>query len=283
MLDKSAIICYSTPNYKPMTDIFLKSLKACNIRDTSIFHHLDTNIDPVIFNKEGFQTPLWYHCFIMKFKHIVSTLLWLQPYRNYKYYICTDCDIQYFNNKENWERLDKYISDSNKHIYYMREHTTAGVNGGLFIIRAEFLENILPFLQKVLTTMMETDIKDMPYADQTIVDSLKSTIRYGFIPLKYVIWGENIFDKKNALIHHCVCCYTMKEKLDQVDRVNAQLVEKCDIPLHEPVHTQPDIAPLPIITAQLPIITAPSKQVKKILRNRGVNLLFRNFKGRKGN
>ena len=136
MLDKSLIICYSTPNYKILTDNFLSSLYELNVNNIS--HKIDYVNDDLI-KKTGFMNDLFYHCIINKVKNVIEKL-YENKYK-YEYYISSDCDIWFLKNRDHlWKELEDYINNNDYALCFMREDRTDLINGGFFIIRNKYLD-----------------------------------------------------------------------------------------------------------------------------------------------
>lgn len=217
MLNNSLFICYSTPNYSKLTDIFLNSLNSINVRN--INHNMDTPCD--LFKETGFRTDLWYYCVTNKIKHLTNVLNTYDTLIDTQYFIFTDCDIMYIDKNINeWSNLENYIINENKDIYFMRENISDDVNSGFFIIKNNNnIKNIITFFTEVLETMNITSKESMPLGDQSIINNLKHKINYGFIPNDYVIFGRNIYNKNKSLFHHAVCCKDVDDKISQINDI----------------------------------------------------------------
>jgi len=217
-LTNSIFICYSTPNYNKLTDISLDSLKQI-ISPYKIIHKLDTPPEQLM-SDSGFQTDLWYYCVTNKIGHLVDIL---RNSNNYpcEYFIFTDCDIRYISeNKHHWDSLKEFIDNNDNDIFFMRENDSTDVNSGFFIIKNnENLNNNMRFFVNVLNKISVTDKKNMPFGDQSIINNMKQNINYGFIPNEYVIFGDNVNDKKKALFHHAVGATTIDDKINQINKI----------------------------------------------------------------
>jgi hypothetical protein len=220
MLKDSLIICYSTPNYKPVTDILFQSLIEINI--SNICHLLDKPEENIL-KKTGFQTDLWYYSVTNKIKHLNFALYNINNYK-YKYFIFCDCDVWFLkNNIYEWNNLQKYIDSNNKDIYFMRENTSSDLNSGFFIIKNNTnIKNIRLFFIEVYSIMLSEKKDRMPLGDQTIINRLKHKINFGYIPNDYVIFGTNIFNKKKSLFHHAVWCIDIEDKIKQINLIKSQ-------------------------------------------------------------
>jgi hypothetical protein len=222
MLDKSLFICYSTPNYSKLTNMFLNSLYDIHVNDNNINHMFDDSVSKM-FTETGFQTDLWYYSIINKLQHLINVLKNHDSLNNIKYFISTDCDIIYIKNNINeWNNLENYMQNENKDIYFMREDMSSDINGGFFIIKNnDNITNIINFFIKVLQTMVITEKVNMPLADQTIINKYKEIINYGFIPNDYVIWATNIHNINKSLFHHAVCCRDVDDKIKQINQIKS--------------------------------------------------------------
>jgi hypothetical protein len=217
MLDKSLFICYSTPNYSKLTNIFLNSLYDINVNN---INHMIDDIN-ILFKNTGFQTDLWYYCVRNKINHLINVLKNYDCLNNIKYFIFTDCDIVYIKKNINeWYNLENYIQNENKDIYFMRENLSNDVNSGFFIIKNnDNITNIINFFIKVLQTIDTIEKVKMPFGDQSIINNLKNTINYGFIPNDYVVFGSTIYNINKSLFHHAVCCRDVDDKIKQINHI----------------------------------------------------------------
>lgn len=223
MITDSLIICYSTPNYEKLVTMFKSSLYSIGVKDENIKHKLDIPTDNLLSNT-GFQTPLWYFCAYNKLKHLQNML---EEYKNkpYKYIIFSDCDIQFFaKNKQEWSSLEKYIIESTNDIFFMRDdmeqYTLTDVNGGFYIIKNNNnINTIIDFFSNACKLILETPIEKMPYGDQNIINNIKNTVNYGFIPNEYIVYGTKIFNKNMSLFHHAICTKDVSDKIEQMDLV----------------------------------------------------------------
>lgn len=227
MLQNSLFICYSTPNYSNLTTLCLESLRDISVNN--INHLLD---NPISYKNTGFQSDLWYYCVRNKINHLINVLshstgmatvpCGLTSGMKPHYFIFTDCDIVYIKKNVNeWSNLDNYIVNENNDIFFMRENTSNNVNSGFFIIKNNNLGNIIEFFSEVLRTIDATDKKRMPFGDQSIINNLKNTLNYGFIPNDYVVFGNTIFNKDKALFHHAVFCKDVDDKITQINHIKS--------------------------------------------------------------
>ena len=127
-MNQTAYIVYSTPNYKRLYNNFFFSLVGIGVDAKHIFHKLD---NPNIKGR-GFQSNLWYYCVRKKVEHFKTILK--EQIKNYKYFICSDCDIVFiYKNKQEWDNLYKFVDNSDKQIFYMQEGENEGINAGLTV------------------------------------------------------------------------------------------------------------------------------------------------------
>lgn len=217
MLNKSLFICYSTPNYSKLTNIFLNSLHDIQVNN---INHMTDDIS-ILFKNTGFQTDLWYYCVRNKINHLINVLQDYDSLKNTKYFIFTDCDIIYIKKNINeWHNLENYIQNENKDIHFMREGTSNDVNSGFFIIKNNNnIKKIINFFVEVLKTIDITKKEQMPFGDQSIINNLKNKINYGFIPNDYVVFGTSIYNRNKSLFHHAVCCRDVDDKIIQINNI----------------------------------------------------------------
>jgi hypothetical protein len=223
MLDKSLIICYSTPNYSKMTNKFLEHIRGLQmIEDSQLIHKYD---DIGNNDKDGFRTEIWYTSVLNKMIHMLD-IIKTRSNSEMKYFICTDCDVIFIKeNKSYWIDLETSINTSEKDIFFMREgFSSSDVNSGFYIIKNNNkLTTIIEFFEKVILNFKQRSNSSMQLGDQTIINELKSELNYGYIDNDYVIFGANIYNVNKALVHHAVCCTNVDQKLDQIRKVQSAL------------------------------------------------------------
>ena len=229
MLNNSIFMCYSTPNYSPVTSVFLESLREIGVQDSQIRHHLDhlDHLDVIEKKKmesaAGFRTDLWYHCVLSKIKHLVDVLS--QPNVNNEYFIFSDCDIRFFSkNVDQWNELETFLLSSANDIFFMREGDSPDVNTGFFIIKNnEHLPSMISFFTQIVQVMSTCTKDEMYLGDQTVINLLKHQLHYEYIPNDYVAFGTHIYNVDRVLFHHAVCCYTAQQKLVQMEQVKQRI------------------------------------------------------------
>jgi len=222
MLDKSLIICYSTPNYSKMTDKFLEHIQGLQIiEDCQLIHKYD---DIGNNDKGGFRTEIWYTSILNRIIHMLD-ILKTRSNSEMKYFIFTDCDVIFIKeNKSCWIDLETAINASEKDIFFMREGSTSDVNGGFYIIKNNNkLTTIIEFFEKVIFNFKQRSNSSMKFGDQTIINELKSELNFDYIPNDYVIFGTDIYNVNKALVHHAVRCTNVDQKLDQIRKVQGAL------------------------------------------------------------
>lgn len=226
MLDKSLIICYSTTNYSKITDIFLNSLRELGIPNIKINHKLD-NPEEELIKKEGFLSELWYYSVFNKVQHLVNTLTENKT-SNYKYFIMSDCDIQFIKkNVDEWSNLEIYLENDNRDVYFMQEYEYEDFNTGFYVIKNnQNINDIIEFFNEVLYKMTITKKEDMNRGDQTIINSIRNKLNYTLIPSEYIVFGNYIYNKHKSLFHHSIGCDTNEHKIIQLKFIKSLFEEK---------------------------------------------------------
>ena len=104
----------------------------------------------------------------------------------------------------------------------MRENTSNDVNSGFFIIKNnDNITNIINFFVNVLQTFDTSKKENMPFGDQSIINTLKSKINYDFIPNDYVVFGTRIFNSNKSLFHHAIGSKDVDDKIIQINRIKS--------------------------------------------------------------
>lgn len=222
MLNESAIISYSTPNYEKLTHIHNESLKKIGVEDENIKHKTDS-YDSSIFVNDGFQSKLWYYAVTNKINHLISVLENYKMNNSKKYFIFSDCDILFIEkNKEKWSELQLFIDENQNDIFFMREHTSELVNTGFFIIKNnKNIKYIITFFKTVLFNLLNREKRTMELGDQTIINEMLHNINYDFIPNDYIIYATTIYNNSKSLIHHAVYCKSVDEKITQINFIKS--------------------------------------------------------------
>ena len=221
MIEKSLIICYSTPNYDKLTKLFKSSLLSIGVKIENIEHYLDEQFS-MNDEKTGFESQLWYNCVLKKHKYLIDIL---EQHKSYEFYIFSDCDIWFLENKEEfWNSLEKHINQSKHDIFFMRERLKRDVNSGFIIIKNNAnLQVFIDFFKKIYEIML-TNFSEGKYSgNQILINKYKAEINFGFIPNEYIIWGKIIFNKQKALLHHAVCCKDVEDKLTQIQFIKNRI------------------------------------------------------------
>jgi hypothetical protein len=223
MLDKSLIISYSTPNYS-LSKTYLETLSELNVSSANICHFLDDSMTPDS-SCDAFS-EFWYLCLIKKFNNLIINIE-KNIDSEYKYIISSDCDIWFIEkNKRYWSELENIIDKSDKDIFFMREGSGDDVNCGFFIIKNnKNIITILSFLKEIYQKMITIDKREMHLGEQTLINQEKHRMNFGFIPVEFVAWAGDVFDKNKTLFHHPVCCFSVGQKIDQIEIVKKIIYE----------------------------------------------------------
>lgn len=219
MLKDSIIICYSTPNYSELKNIFFDSLHKVGVREEQIVHKLD-NVGDSLLKKTGFRSELWYYAVKRKLAFLINTLKKREKY-NCKYFLFCDCDLYFIpNNVKEWKNLENLVKNGDYDVYFMKDKYGNDANTGFFIIKNNSqIEKIIAFFEKVHHICDILPNSEMPLGDQTIINHNKQDIFYGYIPDEYVIHGKNIHDKNKSLVHHAIDCRDVKDKVEQINYI----------------------------------------------------------------
>lgn len=213
-------IATSATNYEELTSIWHESLMRMGIQSENISHNI-IDIPKNINAKVKFQADVWYYCIQKKIEYLIEVLKGNLLQNKYKYFISTDCDIQYFFNKNHmWKLLFNYIDTTDFDIYFQPEDNV-NICGGFYIVKKDNIKKIIDFLEKVITGMKIAKKSDMPYADQTIMKNLMNTINSCVLPPATCVQGPAFVPeyKKTYLFHHAICAYDKKMKLAQMEYI----------------------------------------------------------------
>ena len=226
MIERAAIICYSTQNYDKLARKLIASLYQNKVPPENILHKVES-ID--FTGKDGFRSTVWYNAILNKVVHLVDSLKeFTNPHYRYaeiEYFIFCDCDVFFYSkNRECWDEVEDYMKLIHADIFFMREgESHVEVNTGFYIIkRNENLEEIIQFFEKVIE-FMKLNMHKKSGEDQIVINELKSNIKWDFFPNKYMCTAENCYDTNATLLQHAICSKNIDEKIEQIKRVHEKL------------------------------------------------------------
>jgi hypothetical protein len=215
MIQESFVISYSTPNYNDLFNICIGSLIHVGFKNEQIKHFLDSSLDNENKPDAIFRSKIWYKCILNKVLHVKNMLLQYKK-SEYKYFIFTDCDIRFIEkNKHCWEDLKLFIDSNGKDIYFTDDRSGTTVNSGFYIIKNnENINTIIDFFNNVVDEMMNNN--DIESEDQVVINKLKHTVNFGYIPREYIVLGINVDDKEKVILHHAVGDCFISGKVNQM-------------------------------------------------------------------
>ena len=210
MLEKSLFICYSNAHFSELSDIFLVSLKNIGVKNIKhLLHNFNNNFNNN-FNQNEFQIyNVWYYNIINKLKYIITIINDYHSFTHVKYFIFSECNNIFIKDNINeWYNLEKDILEQDKDIYFMRHDSIISndINSTFFIIKNnDNIKNIVQFFNEVLEIILKTEKKMVPVGgDQSIINSLKNKINYGYILNDYIKFNTNTYNKNKVLFHHSI-------------------------------------------------------------------------------
>ena len=199
----------TSPNYSELYNIFVDTLQpeSNNIEIYVANFDIGTNNNP---------NDIWHNAMRFKMNYIIEQLKTICE--EDEYIILSDADIQFFR-PEKVIDLINMAREQNLEYFGMAEATRNEYNGGFTILKNT--QQIRDFYQTIYDRISVTKYR---YGDQTVINELlpKSSIKNLKIPKEYVIWGNNIYDKKQSIFHHAVCILAVDGKLKQMEKIRQQ-------------------------------------------------------------
>lgn len=222
-LDSINWISLAYDNYKILTNSCLSDLKKIGVKPENITH---INLDrPENINSQiRFGTAIWHSSIQNKINLIIDILEKNINHSKYRYFICHDCDIQFFAGRDKgWEELFEYVDSTSFDFYFQPEIVVGNYElcAGFYIIKKERIAKAVYFLKTILKHLLETPPEKLEYADQTVMKQLQDKTKSVLIDEKYCTFG-GIFRpeyKETYLFHHAINARTLAEKLDQMREV----------------------------------------------------------------
>lgn len=217
-------ICWvssAAENYSTIKQIHSQSLAEIGVQHHNVKH---TKFYLTGEKSVGFRSDAYRKSTEMKVRYMISSIEQsLKDDEGYEFFIVTDCDTQYFPDRNyHWRRLLETVKSSEKVCWFALENAD-DVNTGVIIVKAEKAAEFVGFYKLVLQKMESTDPSAMLFMDQSVVNEIKSRIDYGLIPAKHCILGNNYTASlsKTALFHHAIGTRYEQDKLEQMRHVRA--------------------------------------------------------------
>ena len=220
---KVAWVAFATPNYQVMTDQWLRTLQDCGVDSKDVILGQDTI--PQDLARGGFDVGslAWFWCLTRKVQYLRNVLASADG--SYDLYVCSDCDIQFFPNNNEWDTLFHMIYTSDKWMWFMREGTAEMINGGFYIVHSAHVGKVVTLLDDVLKEL--ADKPNVGLGDQTVFNAKLHEISFDYIPLHNVVWGWNVpQDASRCIFHHATCCNTISSKQYQMNIVRQQVTHR---------------------------------------------------------
>lgn len=207
-------------NYDILTKTCLKSLEACGVNSEDI-HHEKMELPNDISHQVRFGSDVWYLAIKKKINFLIQYLQSKLFCDRYKYFVCHDCDIQFFPGRLNhWEEMLSSIDSTDFDFYFQPEivEKKHELCGGFYLIKKNRLQRAINFLSLVKNELENTPEEKMKYADQTIIKKMQDKIKFTLLPDKYCQFAGfvNIEHKDSYLFHHAINACNIQEKLNQM-------------------------------------------------------------------
>lgn len=202
MLQDICMIGYiSSHDY--FTEYLLNSTKDL-IRPTDIYIKDDSIIAKLFTNKSNRCSID--SCKKRKLNYYKTKLTLLK--NKYKLFMITESDCHFFHNMEGWNELFRYIQNSPKQTFFMKDDISNNIHTSFFIIKDTFVDVFVNYIKKDLLN----DSNEL-MSENLIMNKAKTDFNYDFIPSKFIIWGNKctVLCRNSYIIHHIVIANTNLE------------------------------------------------------------------------
>ena len=230
VLQRTAFVAFTTPNYKALTDVWRSSLLAAGVPQRNIY--LTEKQIPAAFKQEvsgeaKFRTDVWYWCLRQKLRCVIGKLRQLGATSQYEFLAVSDCDIQFFPGREGaWEEtVGSFGKDSSKGVMFLGENTSDEVNGGFYVVKKKYAPRMAAYLAWVLRELERPNAKAQnPLGDQTVINKNRHLLKYTRFPSKNVVWGTRVPPQTSHVLFHHAVAAKHNGKLDQMKEVREKVM-----------------------------------------------------------
>lgn len=219
-------------NYDILSKTCLSSMQASGVKVEDI-HHEKIELPKDISHQIRFGSDAWHLTIKNKIQFMIDYLQTKQFCDKYKYFICHDCDIQFFPGREQyWEDMFSII-DSTDFDFYFQPEIVNGVHelcAGFYIVKKNRLQRAINFLKLVMSHLQKTPQEELEFADQTLIKKLQNQIKFTLLPDKYCQFAGllNEEHRETYLFHHAINARNIQEKLKQMRMVRDWMKIKKD-------------------------------------------------------
>ena len=228
-IDTVNFISLASENYNLLSKNCLADLEKLGVKKDNITHQI-IELPESMQGEIRFGTDIWHHSIQNKISLIIDILEKSATKTNYKYFVCHDCDVQFFPNRLHvWEELFDYVNSTDYDFYFQPEIVGDQYElcAGFYIIKKTRIKKALYFLNLVLNHLKNTPKEELEYADQSVMKMLQHKTKMVLLPEKYCAFAGR-FDEKHKqtyLFHHAIAAKTVVEKLTQMRKMNKLMVE----------------------------------------------------------
>lgn len=215
----------ASETYKPLTDTYVSSLKDMGV-EFYMLDHIKHFLPRGTPGSIQFRDQAYRESTLLKIRFFVESLgKKVREGHNHKFFVFSDCDVQFFPKRERWWRsLLRQVQESEKSCWWAMEGPDC-VNTGFLLFKAEKAKEVLDFYRRVLARMSETPQEAMPFMDQSVINDMKNEANYGIIPHEHCILGDRYVRETSdkAIFHHAINTNTAEEKIEQLRKVRHEV------------------------------------------------------------
>lgn len=234
-MDQIAWFSSSSKGYEEVTQWHLKSLQLAGVMEENIFcveyFTPDAITDSISFGSQSYQ-----HCVSSKIYFYVRKLKQYRKSvargeRKHKFIVLTDCDVQAFGGRlKEWKRMFGEIEASDKTVHMCCQNSLLEANTGIIIFKAENLDRVIDWLEKIEGIMMRTPPSEMYLMDQTVINEQRQLMDWGWLHYRHVMLGPDFHppQRHQYVLHHAIKTTTKQQKLDQLRHIKYLVTENRD-------------------------------------------------------
>lgn len=235
LFSQFAFFASYTLNYKPLHDLWRETLIGIGVKAHNIYVKAYPLPDNPPSGEVRFKTKAYALCLLHKVKNNLEQLLaYRESGASHKYLVLSDSDIWFIQNREHsWKQLVTFIEQSDADLFYpferIDEEGKQVLNAGFLIFKSCKIDRAIQYftamLDEINYSFENLSLFDLyqkyPFIDQSIVNQQTFGLKVETIPTRWHVQGNYFKEEeaKTVLFHHAIQCRTMREKMDQINRV----------------------------------------------------------------
>jgi hypothetical protein len=222
-------ISLASENYKILSKGCIDDLIKLGVSNENITHK-NIPLPDYMKGEIRFGSDIWHHSIKNKIELIIEILKKNSTNERYDYFICHDCDVQFFPERLSvWEELFEYVDSTNYDFYFQPEivYENYELCAGFYIIKKSRIQKAIYFLNLVLENLKNTPQEQLEFADQSVIKNLQHKTKFVLLHEKYCAFAGRFNEeyKSTYLFHHAIAAKTIAEKLSQMRKMKKLMQE----------------------------------------------------------